>query len=787
MRRPIAVVLVAAVVFGTSATIVRAEDLGDQVRQAIDQGVAYLKGRQRDDGSWPDRISPVGGVSHAGGISALCSLALLNSGVEPEDEHLQRALSYLRKLRPKATYVVALQTMVFCRAEPKADLLRIRENVKWLESMQIPSGSNAGAWWYGSISGGDNSNSQFALLALHEAERAGVPVQDRTWRLAKAYWESCQLPDGSWGYQKGQGDGGTGSMTCAGVASLIITGDRVRAANAKATGERIECCLRTPDEDNRIENGLRWLGRNFSVARNPNSPGRWHLYYLYGLERAGRLSARRFIGSHDWYREGCGELVQAQDSLSGFIKGAGYAEDDPLIGTSFALLFLSKGRWPALLAKLEHGRGDDWNQHRSDVANLSCFVESCWGLDLTWQVIDLDTAKVEDLLQVPVVYLCGDRSPLPADAEEQQQLARKLRDYLDRGGFLFAEGYRGGAEFDHGFRQLIEQVFPEPQYRLRLLEPEHPVWHAERPVPPDQLRPLYGIEFGCRTSVIYASPAPPRPSLSCLWELSRSGRGQEFVPKVQAQIDAALVIGANVLAYATNRELQSKEQLFFTPAKEPREDTLVRGRMSVATLRHSGGCNAAPRALVTLLETAAEKLGIRVDTREYLILLTDPTLFDHHLVFMQGRSRFHLSEAERGQLKTYIERGGMLFADAICASEAFGESFRGEMAATFGARKLEPIPADDPLLTPAYGGYDLRLVTRRDPETGNGSGPLRAKLRRVPPELEGIRFGDRWGVVFSKYDLSCALEKHDSLQCRGYVREDAARIGLNIILYSLQQ
>ena len=40
-------------------------------------------------------------------------------------------------------------------------------------------------------------------------------------------------------------------------------------------------------------------------------------------------------------------------------------------------------------------------------------------------------------------------------------------------------------------------------------------------------------------------------------------------------------------------------------------------------------------------------------------------------------------------------------------------------------------------------------------------------------------------MIFSQFDLSCALEKHDSLECRGYKREDAARIGLNVLLYSL--
>ena len=75
---------------------------------------------------------------------------------------------------------------------------------------------------------------------------------------------------------------------------------------------------------------------------------------------------------------------------------------------------------------------------------------------------------------------------------------------------------------------------------------------------------------------------------------------------------------------------------------------------------------------------------------------------------MHGRTAFHLTDAERQQLKQYVERGGMLFADSICASRAFTESFRREMAAIFPDRKLERIPADDPLLSTTYGGSDLR-------------------------------------------------------------------------------
>ncbi len=184
---------------------------------------------------------------------------------------------------------------------------------------------------------------------------------------------------------------------------------------------------------------------------------------------------------------------------------------------------------------------------------------------------------------------------------------------------------------------------------------------------------------------------------------------------------------------------------------------------------------------------AGRELKIRATAREELLNLTDEALFDYHLVFMQGRNAFHFTDPEREQLKKYIERGGMVFADSICASQAFTDSFRREMAAIFPQNKLERIPADDPLLSTKYGGFDLKIVTRRDPQNRGAKAPLSAALKKVPPELEGIKFGDRWGVIFSPYDVSCALEKLDSLECQGYTRDDAARIGLNVILYSLQQ
>ena len=556
----------------------------------------------------------------------------------------------------------------------------------------------------------------------------------------------------------------------------------------------------------RIENGWKWLGRNYSVSHNPRGSG-WHFYYLYGLERTGRLTAQRFIplspaafpndaeGRADWYREGSEWLIAHPVVLeTGVWRGAG-TEGNALVSTSMALLFLSKGRWAVLMSKMQHAPGVDWNHHRADAANLTRFAESRWKQDMTWQIVDLRAATVEELVQTPVMYLSGSQDPVPEGAAKRTELAQKIRDYLDRGGFLFAVADCDGVGFDRGFRQLMHEVFPEPEYRLRLLEPEHPIWRAEEEIDPRQLRPVWGVEFGCRTSVAYVPPEPmknPRPSLSCLWELSRPGRDVKYGRAVQDQVDAAMALGLNVLAYATNRELKTKEDYFRPAAARGPAERVERGRMVVATLRHPGGCSIAPRAVVNLMDAAAAELKIRTKVREELLDITDDSLFDYHLVFMHGRTAFRLTDAERQRLKQFVERGGMVLADSVCASPKFTKSFRNEMKLIFPNQALERIPATDPLWTTKYGGYDLHTVSRRDPGEKqaagkSGGGPSTATTRRVPPDLEGVKFGDRWGVVFSQYDLSCALEKLDSLECQGYTRDDAARIGLNVVLYSLQQ
>ena len=137
-------------------------------------------------------------------------------------------------------------------------------------SNQIKEGRRKGAWSYPGP-GGDNSNSQFAVLALYDAQRVGAEVSRETWELAADYWRSTQNDDGSWGYMPG--DAGTGSMTCAGIGGLAICRRRARVGRCRgrkrprrfAAGRMKTTIIWTAAID--------WLAQRFSVDRNPRPAG----------------------------------------------------------------------------------------------------------------------------------------------------------------------------------------------------------------------------------------------------------------------------------------------------------------------------------------------------------------------------------------------------------------------------------------------------------------------------------------------------------------------------------
>ena len=111
-------------------------------------------------------------------------------------------------------------------------------------------------------------------------------------------------------------------MTCAGISSLIITGQKRLQGEESLAGDQIQNCGKG-GIDVTLTRGLDWIARNFRVGQNLPIGQQWRYSYLHDLEGAGRLTGQRFFGNHDWYREVAERLVHEQDRF----RASGKARD----------------------------------------------------------------------------------------------------------------------------------------------------------------------------------------------------------------------------------------------------------------------------------------------------------------------------------------------------------------------------------------------------------------------------------------------------------------------------
>ncbi len=173
----------------------------------------------------------------------------------------------------------------------------------------------------------DNSCTQFAVLGLHAAVTTQIQVPQEVWERVEQHFHDDQNDDGGWGYN---GSGTYGSMTCAGIASLVVA--RHHLAKDK------------PTLDPSVVKGLEWLASNFTVKENPKRNSH-HYYYLYGLERVGVLAGTEFLGENEWYSVGARYLLQEQQADGSWrSREAPSAED--YLDTCYAILFLRRATLP---------------------------------------------------------------------------------------------------------------------------------------------------------------------------------------------------------------------------------------------------------------------------------------------------------------------------------------------------------------------------------------------------------------------------------------------------------
>jgi prenyltransferase beta subunit len=284
--------------------------------------LAYLLRQQREAGTWNPETGNTPMVSE--GLTALCTFALLRSGVSADDAALKRALALIRSHKDEYTYTVSLDVLALCAANRLSDLELIRAKVAWLEAAQVKAGENRGSWSYTNTEAGrgDGSNTRFAVLALEAADKAGVKASADTWKRIAWYWAAHQNAEGGWGYMPKANT--TPNMTYAGIASLSIAS-----------------AIATDDQDKNAEavrHGLAWLARH-AVTGDDVLKKSFGFYSLHALEQAARTTHTKKIGDVDWREDLQRALLKAQDPATGAWKGG---TEDALVSTCFALLFLAK-------------------------------------------------------------------------------------------------------------------------------------------------------------------------------------------------------------------------------------------------------------------------------------------------------------------------------------------------------------------------------------------------------------------------------------------------------------
>ena len=167
------------------------------------------------------------------------------------------------------------------------------------------------------------------------------------------------------------------------------------------------------------------------------------------------------------------------------------------------------------------------------------------------------------------------------------------------------------------------------------------------------------------------------------------------------------------------------------------------------------------------LTRAEQDSTISTSRRFHAVRLSSDELFEFPLAIMTGEGAFELPEAERQNLRRYVERGGFLLASAGCSSPDWDRSFRAEMAKVFPSQSLKTIELSHPVF---HTVYDIKELQAK-----NGT----------PRPLEGISIGERMGVLYAVEGLNDTAHTTGCCCCGGNEITNAEQINVNILAYAL--
>lgn len=351
---------------------------------AIQRGVDYLR---KTHNPQDVRLAIRGGT-----YSDAIVLMMLQKFYEPE----QRAAGMLYADNPKDFETARAQ---LAKSLPEKDRDWISQLARNLRNAQV--GGNDGGYTYypqektssttARGGSGDNSNSQYALLGIKAACLLGVEIaaadfEREAKRLIAQYEPDTRMTDkvkyehpgdereserktsadntaleiqpGGWGYGIGYKGGRSMQMTAAGIGTLTICMDELKARGklTQQFAQQIGLHIRGAEA---------WLEKNYYTAdtlQNRNgysyfsagSDGHGVFYNLYSVERGCELAGiRSLMGNVDWYRIGAEALIDNQNLDGSWgrereFPGNLRANQPMMVSTCMAILFLKRASLPVI-------------------------------------------------------------------------------------------------------------------------------------------------------------------------------------------------------------------------------------------------------------------------------------------------------------------------------------------------------------------------------------------------------------------------------------------------------
>ena len=361
-----------------------------EIDSAVQRGLEWLRGQQGEDGGFGEYHSSRPGRVYLAGHTGIALFTMLSCGEPKGSPAVRRAADFLLRNPPKLTYELGLVLMAFdAKGAPpleNRDLERMgeKERREYAFPRELSEAERSlmqecvgrllqirrfGLWSYGDGEDEpDLSNTQFALLGLKAAARCRLPVPAEVWGDALKYFLHYQLPEGpdyllteprikaggfsqltasarGWAYWRESLDPADvlGSRVNIGICSLLLCREELEIRKEHAS-ELARLKAKLGKLDRSVRDALAWLAMNFAVDVNPPKAD-YKFYYLYSLERMGVLTGRRYVGKHDWYREGAEHLLKTQRP-EGLWPAEGWS--GPLPNTCFALLFFRRATTPSV-------------------------------------------------------------------------------------------------------------------------------------------------------------------------------------------------------------------------------------------------------------------------------------------------------------------------------------------------------------------------------------------------------------------------------------------------------